>query len=266
MADETVKTEEQLRDEKCVPVARGVLIDMAAGLMDANGDFAPMMLKIMQRSLDADLNIVMDNPYVFQLILGTCAGLNATVQACDTMPIDDVRYNMVARKILSILATSNVPMAPADPKGKLDTVKIETDFSAVKEQLNALFKENNLSRIEVNYIMENIFTGFQATQNAFSNVVANYVETATAKVMGLDYASDLTMKKLNDVLVGEVKAPVVVAEHVRSAPKRTSSGLSARGSVTPTRVAKTGPSEKDLYTMPLDQLKHLANGGDPNDF
>jgi hypothetical protein len=59
---------------------------------------------------------------------------------------------------------------------------------------------------------------------------------------------------------------VVVAEHVRSAPKRTSSGLSARGSVTPTRVAKTGPTEKELYTMPLEQLRALANGRDPSDF
>jgi len=202
------KTAEELRDEKCIPVARGIFVDMATDLTEASakGDFTPMMLKVMARALDADLNVTMENSYVFQLLLGVCSGLNATVQACETTPIDDVRYDGIIKKILSIIATSNVPMVAADPKAKPDPVKLETDFAGVKEQLNALFKENNLSRIEVNYIMEKLFSSFQAVQNAFMNVVAQYGEKATAKLLGLEFSSDLTMKKLNEVLTSPVPA------------------------------------------------------------
>lgn len=199
---------EQLRDDKCIPVARGLMVDMATDLVPDNAnenvDFTPLLMKTMQRALDADLNIVMDNPYVFQLVLGAMSGLNATVQSCETTPVDDVRYGMIAKKILSILATANVPLVVLDPKVKPDPAKIETDFAGVKEQVQALISENNLSRIEVQYIMENIFTGFQSVQNAFMNVVADHAQKASAKLFGLDDYNDLSMKKLDDVLT-EVK-------------------------------------------------------------
>lgn len=196
---------EKLRDEKCIPVARGIMNDMATDLIPDNAndkvDFTPVLTKVMARSLDADLNIVMDNPYVFQLVLSGMAGLNATVQSCETTPIDDVRYGGIAKKILAILATANVPLVvPADPKAKLDMARIETDFAPVKEQLQALITENNLSNMELQYIMQNIFESFQSIQNGFMNVVADHTQKATAKLFGLEDYNDLTMKSLDKVL------------------------------------------------------------------
>lgn len=199
---------EQLRDEKCVPVARGMLIDMATDMVpeDANKEvsYTGVLLKFMQRSLDADLNIVMENPYVMQLILSGLAGLNTVVQTCTMTPTDDARYGTIAKKMLSVLATANVPLVASDPKARPTAEQMVTDFAPIKDQVQAIITENNLTPLEVTYIMENIFTSFQSTQGAFAGVVASHVQNAEAKLFGLDSYSDLSMKKLDAVLTDVV--------------------------------------------------------------
>lgn len=195
------KTLDQLRDEKVIPVVRGMLVDMATDLLpeDANVkvDYNQMVMKIMTRVLEADLNIVGENPYAFQLALGVMSGLNKTVQGCDTTPIDDVRYGAIGRQILSIVATANIPMGGA----ALTPEEEVAVYAPVKEQLNALFKAQNLSMLEVKYIMDQIFDSFNAVQNAFMNGVAQLTSDATARVMGLEFVDDLGMQKLNEVLI-----------------------------------------------------------------
>ena len=62
------------------------------------------------------------------------------------------------------------------------------------------------------------------------------------------------------------KPQVTVVQHTRSTPKRTASGLSTRGNSTPAKPTTSGPTEKELYEMPLEQLRDLANKRDPQDF
>lgn len=192
------KNLEQLRDEKCVPVARGIINDMAISLVpdDANKkvDYNPIVKSMLERTLEADLNIATENTYIFQLILTAFAGLNKTVQECETVPIDDVRYGTIAKKILSILATANISLLTKTPEQEA------IEFAPVKEQLNALFAQEKLSMLEVKYVMDNIFDSLSAVQNSFMLGVTSSAERAEAKLFGIEAMSDLTMKKLDDVL------------------------------------------------------------------
>jgi hypothetical protein len=190
---------DKVRDEKCIPIAREVMKDIATTLLpeDANVliDYNPIILKVLQRNLDNDLNIKIETPYVFQLILGALAGLNKTVQECTAVPIDDIRYGKIGNKILSILAESNIRLGNVTPE------EVDADFADVKVKINELFSEEKLSMMEVKYIMDNIFEAFKVMNAGFNQSLENSVERAEAKLLGIEFMSDLTMKKLNDVLV-----------------------------------------------------------------
>lgn len=196
---------DKLRDEKCIPLARAVLNDMAIMLVPENAnekvDYNPLLKKILERTLEADTNIVMENPYIFQLMLGAMAGLNATVQLCAMSPIDDIRYGAIGKKIMGILATANVPLvAMKDPKKGVDPKVIEADFAPVKEQIEALFAEEKLNIMEVKYVMDNLFESFSDVQTIFMASVGQSSEKAEAKLFGLQDITDLSMKKLDEVL------------------------------------------------------------------
>lgn len=198
---------DKLRDEKCIPVARGVLIDMAAELMPTTGvsraELQPVIMKILQRSLDADLNVLQENPFVFQLILGVLSGLSTTVQSCNTVAIDDARYGAIGKRILGIVATADIPMGKT-----LTPEEIETHFAAVKEQLNALFTEEKLSWLEVKYIMDSIFGAFKVTQQIFSENVEMSTHRMEAKLLGIGSMDELTMKTLDKALITPVSTAV----------------------------------------------------------
>lgn len=208
MPDETTQPNlDVLRDEKVVPVARGVLVDMATDLLpniaDEGADYSGMVTKLMTRVLEADLNIVTENPYLLQLVLGVVAGLNKTVNSMELTPIDEQRYMDIGRKILSIVATANIPMG-----GTTMTPDEETAaFVPVKEQLATLFAAEKLNLMEVQYIMNQVFDSFQAVQNTFMVTVANFSQKAEAKALGLEDFGDLSMKKINDVLTTPVEVP-----------------------------------------------------------
>lgn len=189
---------DKLRDEKCIPVAQLVLEDIASDMMpeDANEkvDYNPVTLKILQRTLDADTNISTENSYIFQLLFGVFQSLNKTVQECNTIPIDDIRYGVIAKKILGTVADAHVRM------GTIADADKDADFAQIKEKLNELFSAEQLSLLEVKYIMDNILDSFNTVQGLFSMNVEISSAKAIAKSMGLESVNDLSMKKLDDVL------------------------------------------------------------------
>jgi len=194
---------EKLRDEKCVPIARGMLNDMAVEMIpvDANVeiDFRPVVLKMLTRTLDADANIATDIPYIFQLIKGVFMALSATVQQVQPKKqIDDVRFGAIMKKILGIVATANIRMAEATP----DTIK--EDFMPVKEQLQTLFDAEEMSFLEIKYCMDNIFSSFDRVTDNFKKNIDIAVDKASSKAMGVEFMSDVSMRRLDEFL----KAPV----------------------------------------------------------
>lgn len=189
---------ETLRDEKCIPLARKIITDLGTYMIPEDAsqkiDLNPLILRIMQSNLDADTNIATENPYIFQLVLGALAGLNAAVQRCDVPTIDDVRFGKIQKKVLDIVSEANITLGSVTPE------ESEADFKVVVEQLNVLFKEENLSYIEIKYFMDQIFSLWSQTTDFYNGLVAQQSEKAEAKLFGIEVMSDLTMKKLDEAL------------------------------------------------------------------
>lgn len=214
MADETEKLApveqvpevdlEKVRDEKCFPIAQGVLEDMAELMMPLSNDSAAFhapTMKILQRMLDADTNLVSENPYVFQLVLGAVSGMNTALQSCTTVPMDDDRYSEIAKKMLTILAKGKVKLGTLTPE---ESVVV---FTPIKDELNVLIAEEQLTRLELKYIVDNILASFKLMQGMFSDSIESSTQKMEAKILGLDAMSDLSMAKLNEALLapsGEV--------------------------------------------------------------
>ncbi len=189
---------EKARDEKCIPVARWILNDMALMLLPENGeadfDMSPLLLKMLSRMTEADMNIAMEVSYVPQLILGVLSGLNAAVQECDVVKMDDARYGKIGKKILSIVATADIRMNAVTPE------QTKEDFKPVKQQLNELFAAEKISLVELKYIMDSIFKSFTAANNAVQSSLESSSARAEAKLFGIESMSDLTLKQLDTVL------------------------------------------------------------------
>lgn len=201
MTEENNMDLERVRDDRCIPVARAILSDMASDLipLDANEkiDYNPVVLKMLQRAYDADLNIQIENSYVLQLILGLLSGLNMVVQKCNILPIDEVRYGNIARQILHIISEANLPMGNSTPEKTLE------DFAGVKEKINSIFAEEKLTLLELKYVMDNIFDSFKTVTSLFNVNIERSSEKAEAKLFKVEAMSDVTMKKLDDVLKAE---------------------------------------------------------------
>lgn len=188
----TEKTLEELRDGRCFPIAQAILEGMAKNLLE-DGGVKNTALATLELTLKQDLNIVTDMSYIPQLILGALSGVNATVQVCDTIPLDIEKYNSIAKKIFVILAEAkiNIGFKPDE---------VSTVFAGVKEKLSALFLEEKINSLEVKHIMENVLISFGAFNNLLASSIEMSTEKATAKVFELDSTSDLTMKKLDEIL------------------------------------------------------------------
>lgn len=189
---------EKLRDEKVFPVARGVFDDMVECLIpeDANDkvDWNPIVLKMLDRSLKADLNMTTETTYMFQLVLGILSGLNTAVQGATTVPIDDVRYGAIGKKILAITAKHNVRMTNVMPE------ESAADFAPVREEINALFAAEQLSMLEVKYVMDSIFEAFKSVERLYLVNLEQSTKRAEAKLFGVDDMTDLTVGDVDRVL------------------------------------------------------------------
>jgi hypothetical protein len=186
------KTAEEIRDEKCFPVTQAILEGMAKNLLEEDGvkNTAVATLSLL---LEQDLNVTTDVSYIPQLILGALSGVNATVQVCDMAPLDEEKYNNVAKKILGILADTKIKIG-------FNPDEVSTVFAGIKDKLSALFLEEKLNSLEVKHIMDNILSAFNAFNNMLASSIEMSSEKATAKLFELDVTSDLTMKKLDEVL------------------------------------------------------------------
>lgn len=194
---------DKARDEKCIPVARGMMEDMKDGLLPDVGengivDINPLVITFLKRGLEADLVIATEASYVFQLVLGALSGLNSAVQKVELPPLDEARYVGIGRKVLAYLAESNVRLGTVTPE------ESEADFAPVMAKINALFAEEKLSSLEVKYLMQNIFDMFSKVNNRFTESLEASSAKAEAKLFGIDSMNDLTLKQLDQVLISPV--------------------------------------------------------------
>lgn len=199
--EEVVIAKEDLdkrRDDRCFPVAAQIIKDLASDLipLDANiqVDYNPVVEKMLVSYLDADLNLATEMTYVPQLLLNVFAGLNRTVQMCTFLPIDDVRYGGIGRKILQILADANVPL------GNLTQEQNDEAFNPVKEKLSALFEEEKLTWLEIKYVMDNIFESYKVVMSLVGRSIEDSTALAEAKLFGLGSMNELSIKKLDEIL------------------------------------------------------------------
>lgn len=192
---------DKLRDEKCFPIAQAIMEEMATGLIpeDANPTFSyeGITIKALSAFFDADLNVGTEAAYVPQLILGVLSGLNNAAHSCELTPIDYVRYNILGRKILDIVAKAHVEL-------NVTKDKEEAAFANIKEQVQQLFTEEKLNGLEVKYVMENIFDSFKAFNNLLAGSLEKSTERAEAKAFGIMSMDELTMKGLDGFLKANV--------------------------------------------------------------
>lgn len=192
-----------IRDARVVPVAKGVLQDIAAEMSTADlskdTDFTQLLIKILHRSLDADLNLTTENPYIFQLILGTFTAFSTVLQKAKITPTDDVRYAKIGREMLVLLAGVDVPMGT-----KVTPADQEKAIEAIQPQLEAIFEREKLTWLELKYILEGMLQSFKLNEQMFSGNVQRSVEKMEAKILGIDQMTDLSMKKLDDTLKAEI--------------------------------------------------------------
>lgn len=189
---------DDLRDSKCAPIAMGILADAAAQLpvmtVLESKDFQEVTITVLRRVLEADTNLIMENPYIFQMITGALNGFKGAVQGCKTVAIDDTRYSVIAKKMMAILAGADLKFTALLPE---DSEKM---WAPVKEQLNTLFEEEKLTLLEVDYIMDNIFGSFNALRQIFNKNIEDATQRMEAKILKIEAMSDLTMKMLDDAL------------------------------------------------------------------
>lgn len=188
---------DKLRDERCIPIAKDLIKLMATDLIPEGSDVIDhhvLVKKFLERFLDADLNITSEVPYVPQLILGVLGGLNRTMQSVDFAPIDEARYDSIARKILAVVAEADVRMTDVTPE------EVDADFAPVKEKINAILAVEKLNMMEIKYIMDNIFTAFSTVEGFVNLALEKSSANAEAKLFGIADMTDLSMKRLDQVL------------------------------------------------------------------
>lgn len=238
---------EKARDEKCIPVAREVLAAMADHLLVSNPEDPrsrdELMLIILRRALETDMNITMEAQYLFQLILGGLSGFNATIHGCEFTPVDDARYIAIGKRMLTILAEADVRLTNVTPE---DTA---SDFADAKAKLQQLINDEKLTKLEVRYIMDNIFESMTIVNNDFSDSLARSTEKAEAKIFGNEAMSDLSLGQINKVLVNDLHI-----EYTKPAPAVPPEGAamppSGDGQVSPPVVpevpanARVAPAEE----------------------
>lgn len=186
---------EKVRDEKCIPVAKAILGEMVTDLVNKDKDSKPLALKALSVMLSEDLNIDTEVSYVPQLLLRTLSEMNTTFQTCDVIQPDDEGYALIANRILKIVNDANISMDK-----DVTPESITKEFEVVKEKLNDLFKQEGITKLELDYIKDMIFDAFTNFNNTLQNSIAMATEKAESKALGIETMSDLTLKKLDKFL------------------------------------------------------------------
>lgn len=194
---------EAVRDARVVPVAQGVLEDIASEAAAANienqSDISGVMSKILIRTLEADLNLTTENTYVFQLVLGAYGALSSVIQNSKMREIDEARFARIGSQVLGILAKANVPMGT-----KVKSEDQVAALEALKPELEAVWAAEDLSWLEIKYVLEGVFRGLKTVENNFSVNVEMSLKRMEAKILGVADMSDVTMKKLDETLRAEI--------------------------------------------------------------
>lgn len=190
---------ETLRDQRVLPVVRGVLSDIAEAMpstdITPNTDFTTLLIKVLQRSLDADLNLTTENPYVFGQVLSVFSAFNTVVQKSKMADAPDERFARIAGQMMRFMASVDVPLG-RDVKPE----EQEAAMMVLQPEFEALFARENLTSLEVTYILEGIMRALKMTEQLFSGNVARSVSKMEAKILNIDDMTDLTMKKLDETL------------------------------------------------------------------
>ena len=181
---------EKKRDELCAPLAQVFMTEMGNELNTSSDNYDGLTMKALSLMLSKDLNVETEVSYVPQLVLKGLSELNATLQSCDIIPADDERYGSIANKILAIVAEANIDWANVDTK----------QFDPIKEKLNQLFSDENLTQIELRYIKDMIFDNFTEFNNKLSYSIEMATRKAECKALGIETMSDLSLKKLDEFL------------------------------------------------------------------
>lgn len=187
------------RDARVAPVAQGVLEDIATettiASADNKTDFTGIISKLVNRTLDADLNLTTENPYIFQLVLGTYGALSNVIQSSKMVAIDDLRFSRIGAQILTLLANAKVPMGT-----KVKTEDQIAALQAIVPDLEAIWAAENLTWLEIKHILEGVFRSLKALESNFSTNIDAAVKIMECKILGIADMSDLTMKKLDETL------------------------------------------------------------------
>lgn len=219
---------DKLRDEKCIPVARAILSEIPATLLA--DDIDPLVLSILQKALDMNMNITTEAQYLFQLILGGFSGLNTILHTLVLEPVDEERYVAISQKILQILADSNVRLTGAT------TEEVEKDLTDAKVQLQELFTAEKLTSIDLDYIVEKILSAVATVNNKVSDNLASSTSRAEAKIFGVESMDEITVKHVNDVLTNDVSVMFSVPKPEGSATPPAGDGEA----IPPNEEDKTG--------------------------
>lgn len=213
---DTTTTEdlEKLRDEKCEPIARAMFSTIASDMFSTESNQVELVKKLLTMSLNEDLNITTEVSYIFQLMLGALSGLNKTMSQIvqESFPTDNERYGKIATQIMTMVSDANVRLTNVKPED------VANDFSDVKTRILELCKAEGLSGIEIKYIIQElIFAEFTSVNNLYSSSLEASSEKAEAKLFGIGSMSELTLRRLNEVLLAgtqvqeEAKEAEVVA-------------------------------------------------------
>lgn len=182
--------------ERVSTVADAILGDLGTLLIPEDGvtfDLAPLELATIQHLLDGDLNITTEVPMAFQYVMSGFTGLSQVLADCtfhESHTQED--YAHAAREILVILAKAGTALG--------DTATAAAGLQAAKEELEALFATEQLSSIDMRYIMSSIVSTFQTLQNGVEKSVEESMERAQAKSFGVQSVQDVTMSKIDTYL------------------------------------------------------------------
>ena len=188
-----MKDLDKLRDEKCIPIAQDFLKELSKGLFlpDGSDNTTPLVKIFLSRMLEENLEVGTEASYIPQLILGGLSILNTTLQACDTVPVDDMKYGNIASKILSILV-----------EGKVDLLSKDLNKD-LQSKLNTLIANEKLNTLEIRYIRDMIFESFTEVNNLLSRSIEESTTKMECKILGIEPMDKLTMQKLNEVSISD---------------------------------------------------------------
>ena len=191
---EDSKNLEMVRDEKVFPIVQRLLKEISTDLIGSKDEQKGLTLKVLSLMLASDLNVSSEVSYVPQLILKVFANINETLQSCTLIETDDARYNSILSKMLTIVSDAGIKF------GNLTPDEVKVDFAPIKEKFNELFLAEKLTKIEMDYMIKNMFESF----NVFNNLLSRSIESATekmeCKILGISTMSDLSLKRLDEVL------------------------------------------------------------------